>query len=216
EVLYPEVEEAHDEAADGEAVGHDEDAVGVLALHLPHHRFEEARGAVVAVGRALAAAKPVVEPAVGLAQLFLRLDRLVAVLDLAQPRIVVHPEAARLVRRQAAALEDALQGLARAAVRRHEEEGAAHEVGPEGGTDGARLLVAARRQRDGVIAHLVGELLAGVGARLAVADELDGQRHRGGSYCFCSFWPSAITSLASTPALMAQVASFWPAARPRS
>src|SRR4029079_1784640 len=74
ELFDAQVEEAHHEAADREAVRDDEDAVRLLALGLPHHRLEEVRRAVVAVGRALAAAEAVIEPAVHFAELLLRGD----------------------------------------------------------------------------------------------------------------------------------------------
>src|SRR5262249_55698270 len=55
ELLDRQVQEAHEETANGQAVGDDQHALGVLPQDLAHHSFEEAGGAVEAVGGALPA-----------------------------------------------------------------------------------------------------------------------------------------------------------------
>src|SRR5262245_27045233 len=88
ELLDRQVQETHDEAADGQAVRDDQDTIGFLAQHLTHQPFQKARGAVEAVGRALTARVAVIKPAMRLAHLLLLADVGVAVIHLAQAGVL--------------------------------------------------------------------------------------------------------------------------------
>jgi hypothetical protein len=119
---------------------------GGLASASNCHRFEEVRRAVVAVGRALAATEAVVEPAVDLAQIFLRGDLVVAVLDLAQARVFVD---AQIGLARARAFEDAAERLARPSIRRRVDERAREEVATDdaAGLDSLRTPALGERDR---------------------------------------------------------------------
>ena len=113
EVFDGQVQEAHHEAADGQAVGDDQYARRIFARCLAHHAVEKSGSPVVTIGRAFAAAEAVVKPAVRLAQFFLRLAGNVAGIDFAQARIF---EDANRLTSLASSGEDAVERHPRAVV----------------------------------------------------------------------------------------------------
>ena len=180
ELLVGEVQESHHEAPDREAVTHDQDVLVPLSIHLTHHALEERRDTVVAVRRTLASSIAVEEPAVKLSERFLlRLDRVPvafeAVLHFSEPRIF---EDSDLPRVQARAFDEAIERLARAGVRRSEDEGILDVLGPNFTAALSSLFLAFIGQRNQMVSEVLrGEVVFVAGlqvrSRFAVSDEFD-------------------------------------------
>src|SRR5690242_18776862 len=108
------MQKAHHEAANRQPVRHDEHPLRRLPLDLTHHRLEKARRAIEAIGRALAAAEAVVEPAVPAPQILLLLDRLIAMFHFAEARIFEDAHRSALDFQESAAGENPIERLQRA------------------------------------------------------------------------------------------------------